>query len=119
MEKLFQLKKNGTKVSTEIIAGLTSVVVAICFAISSFFAYFISAVPWAATAPALIVVGVMMMSSFKDVDWSDFEEAVPAFFCGIFMGLCYSISYGITAGFIFYIIVKLCKKKAKEIHPIL
>ncbi len=99
--------------------GLTSVVVAICFAISAFFATFVSAVPAAATAPALVVVGIMMMSSFKDIDWSDFDEAVPAFFAGIFMALCYSISYGIAAGFIFYVIVKLCRGKAREINPIL
>lgn len=99
--------------------GLTSVVVAICFAISAFLASFISAVPSAATAPALVVVGVMMMASFKDIDWGDFEEAVPAFFAGIFMALCYSISYGIAAGFFFYVIVKVCKGKAKEINPIL
>lgn len=99
--------------------GLTSVVVAICFAISAFFASFISAVPSAATAPALVVVGIMMMSSFKDIDWADLEEAVPAFFAGIFMALCYSISYGIAAGFVFYVIVKVCKGKAKELNPIL
>ena len=99
--------------------GLTSVVVAICFAISAFFATFVSAVPFAATAPALVVVGVMMMSSFKEINWEDFSEAVPAFFAGIFMALCYSISYGIAAGFIFYCITKICKKQAKEIHPIL
>ena len=99
--------------------GLTSVVVAVCFAISAFFARFISAVPSAATAPALVVVGIMMMSSFKDINWSDFEEAVPAFFAGIFMALCYSISYGIAAGFIFYVIVKICKGKIKQINPIL
>ena len=99
--------------------GLTSVVVAICFAISAFLASFVSAVPFAATAPALVAVGVMMMSSFRDIDWSDFNEAVPAFFAGIFMALCYSISYGIAAGFIFYCIIKICTKKAREIHPIL
>ena len=99
--------------------GLTSVVVALCFAASAFLATFVSAVPSAATAPALVVVGIMMMSSFKDIDWNDFEEAVPAFFAGIFMALCYSISYGIATGFIFYIIVKIFKGKIKEIHPIL
>lgn len=99
--------------------GLTSVVVSICFAISAFLATFVSAIPFAATAPALVVVGVMMMSSFKEIKWNDFDEAVPAFFAGVFMALCYSISYGIAAGFIFYCIVKICKKKAKEIHPIL
>ncbi len=99
--------------------GLTSVVVAICFALSAFLANIVSAIPSAATAPALVLVGVMMMSSFKDIDWSDLNDAIPAFFASIFMGLCYSISYGIAAGFIFYCIVKVCKGKIKEIHPIL
>lgn len=99
--------------------GLTSVVVALCFALSAFLATFVSAVPSAATAPALVAVGIMMMSSFKDIDWGDLDEAIPAFFASIFMGLCYSISYGIAAGFIFYCIVKICKGKIKEIHPIL
>lgn len=99
--------------------GLTSVVVALCFAISAFLANFVSAIPYAATAPALVVVGIMMMSAFKEIKWDDFDEAVPAFFAGIFMAICYSISYGIAAGFIFYCITKICKKQAKEIHPIL
>ena len=99
--------------------GLTSVVVATCSALSAFLAVFVSAVPFAATAPALVAVGVMMTSSFKEICWDDLEEAVPAFFAGIFMALCYSISYGIAAGFIFYCIVKCCKGKAGEIHPIL
>ena len=99
--------------------GLTSVVVAICFALSAFLATFVSAVPFAATAPALVSVGIMMVSSFKDIEWNNLDEAIPAFFAGIFMALCYSISYGIAAGFIFYCIVKVCKGKAKEVHPIL
>lgn len=99
--------------------GLTSVVVAICFALSAFLATFVSAVPFAATAPALVAVGIMMVSSFKDIEWNNLDEAIPAFFAGIFMALCYSISYGIAAGFIFYCIVKVCKGKAKEVHPIL
>ncbi len=99
--------------------GLTSVVVAICFAISAFLATFVSAIPYAATSPALVMVGIMMLSAFKDIEWTELEEAVPAFFAGIFMALCYSISYGIAAGFIFYCIVKICKGKAKEVHPIL
>ena len=99
--------------------GLTSVVVAICFAISAFLATFVSAIPFAATAPALVVVGIMMMSAFKEIKWDDFEEAVPAFFAGVFMALCYSISYGIAAGFIFYCITKICKKQVQDIHPIL
>ena len=99
--------------------GLTSVVTAVLFLLCSFLAPVAGLVPAAATAPALIVVGVMMLSSFKEIKWDDFEEAVPAFFAGVFMALCYSISYGIAAGFIFYCIVKLCKGKIKEVHPIL
>ncbi|MFD2389485.1 NCS2 family permease [Enterococcus gallinarum] len=99
--------------------GLTSVVVAALFAISSFFSPLISVVPAQATAPALILVGVMMLASFADINWTDLEEAVPAFFASIFMGLCYSISYGIAAGFIFYAIVKVVKGKFREVSPIL
>ncbi|KAF1303326.1 NCS2 family permease [Enterococcus saccharolyticus] len=99
--------------------GLTSVVVAAMFALSSLFSPIISIVPAQATAPALILVGVMMMASFKDINWTDLEEAVPAFFASIFMGLCYSISYGIAAGFIFFTIVKVVKGKVKEVSPIL
>lgn len=99
--------------------GLTSVVVAALFALSSLFSPLIAIVPAQATAPALILVGVMMMASFKDINWPDLEEAVPAFFASIFMGLCYSISYGIAAGFIFYAIVKVAKGKINEVSPIL
>ncbi|WP_294579839.1 NCS2 family permease [uncultured Thomasclavelia sp.] len=99
--------------------GLTSVVVAICFALSTFLSTFVSAVPSAATAPALVIVGCMMVSSFTEINWNDLEEAVPAFFAGMFMALCYSISYGIATAFIFYCIVKIVKKQAKEIHPII
>ena len=99
--------------------GLTSVVVAICFALSAFLATFVSAIPSAATAPALVLVGVMMTSSFKETQWDDLSEAIPAFFAGIFMALCYSISYGIAMGFITYCIVKVCKGEAKKVHPIL
>ena len=99
--------------------GLTSVVVAICFALSAFLATFVSAIPSAATAPALVLVCVMMTSSFKEIKWDDISEAIPAFFAGIFMALCYSISYGIAMGFITYCIVKVCKGEAKKVHPIL
>ena len=60
-----------------------------------------------------------MMSSFKDINWSNLEDAIPAFFASVFMAICYSISYGIAAGFIFYLLVKICKKKFNEIHPML
>jgi AGZA family xanthine/uracil permease-like MFS transporter len=99
--------------------GLTSVDTALLFILSIFFAPFIGIVPAQATAPALIAVGVMMLASFRDVRWEDLEDAIPAFFAGIFMAFCYSISNGIAAGFIFYCIVKLFKGKVKEISPVL
>lgn len=95
--------------------GLTSVVVAALFALSSLLSPLIAIVPAQATAPALILVGVMMMASFADINWLDMEEALPAFFASIFMGLAYSISYGIAAGFIFYTIMKVIKGKTNEI----
>ncbi|MDR2647651.1 MAG: NCS2 family permease [Oscillospiraceae bacterium] len=99
--------------------GLTSLVTGVMFLLSVFLAPYIGIVPSQATAPALIIVGVMMLSSFAEIKWSDVEEAIPAFFASIFMAFAYSISYGIAAGFLFYCIVKICKGKAKEIHPIL
>ena len=99
--------------------GLTSVVVAICFAVSAFLASFVSAIPMAATAPALVVVGVMMLFAFKEINWEDFSEAVPAFFAGLFMALCYSISYGIAFGFISYCVVRICRREAGKVHPII
>jgi AGZA family xanthine/uracil permease-like MFS transporter len=99
--------------------GLTSVVVAILFALSAFAAKFVAAIPSAATAPALIVVGVMMVTSFADINWNDFEEAVPALFAGAFMAFSYSISTGIATAFIFYCIIKLARRQFKQIHPIL
>ncbi|MGT2935200.1 NCS2 family permease [Streptococcus castoreus] len=99
--------------------GLTAVSTAICFLLSTLLLPLVGIVPAAATAPALIIVGVMMVSSFLDVDWSNFEDALPAFFAAFFMALCYSISYGIAGAFIFYCLVKIVKGKATDIHPIL
>ncbi|MBB2183722.1 NCS2 family permease [Lachnospiraceae bacterium MD1] len=99
--------------------GLTSVVTAALFLLSIFLAPIVGIVPTQATAPALIAVGIMMISSFKEIKWDELEEAIPAFFAAIFMALCYSISYGIAGGFIFYVIVKIVKGKAKDINPVL
>lgn len=99
--------------------GLTSVIVAVGFLLSIIAAPLVGVIPSAATAPILIIVGISMMNEFKAIDWNDLEVAIPAFFTSAFMALSYSISYGIAAGFIFYIIVKLAKKKAYEITPVL
>lgn len=99
--------------------GLTSVFTALLFFLCIFISPIVGIVPSAATAPALIVVGIMMLASFKEISWDQLEEAVPAFFAGVLMALAYSISTGIALGFIFYIIVKVSRQKAKEIHPVL
>lgn len=99
--------------------GLTSVVVAICFALSAFLSPIVSAVPSAATAGVLVIVGCMMASSLKEIEWSDIEEAIPAFFAAVFMAFSYSISYGIAGGFIMYCVVMTCKKKANKVHPVI
>lgn len=99
--------------------GLTALVVAILFAISSFFSPLVSIVPTQATAPILIIVGIMMLSNLKNVKWTDLSEAIPAFFTSIFMGFSYSITYGIATGFITYTFVKIIKGEAKDIHFIM
>lgn len=99
--------------------GLTALVVAVLFAISSFFSPLVSIVPTQATAPILIIVGVMMLSNLKNITWDDMAEAVPAFFTSIFMGFTYSITYGIAAGFLTYTVVKIVKGQAKDVHAIL
>ncbi len=99
--------------------GLTSVTVAALFALCSVFAPVVGIVPAQAVAPALIIVGVMMMASFKEIAWDDLDEAIPCFFTAMFMTLAYSISYGIAFGFVAYVIVKVSKGLFKDIHPIL
>ena len=100
-------------------AGFTSVVVAILFALMIFLSPIAGVVPGAATAPALIIVGVMMASAFGDIEWGDFAEALPVFFTIIFMVVTYSITNGIAMGFIVYILCKCVQRKHKEIHTIL
>lgn len=99
--------------------GFTSVVTAICFVLAMFLSPLLGIVPAEATAPALIIVGILMLTSLNNIDWDNFEIAVPAFFASIFMGLAYSISNGIAAGFIAYGIIALAQGKAKKVHPIL
>ncbi|MDR2427612.1 MAG: NCS2 family permease [Endomicrobium sp.] len=99
--------------------GLTSLVVAILFLLCLPFASLFSIVPSEATAPALIIVGVLMMSSVMNINWSNLEQAIPAFLTISIMAFAFNISYGIAAGFIFHCIIKLFQGKIKEVHPIL
>ncbi|MBM7636478.1 NCS2 family permease [Streptococcus saliviloxodontae] len=99
--------------------GLTAVVVAVLFAISSFFTPLVKVVPTQATAAVLLIVGIMMLSNLKNIKWDDMSEAVPAFFTTIFMGFAYSITEGIACGFLIYTFTKVIKKEAKDVHAII
>jgi AGZA family xanthine/uracil permease-like MFS transporter len=100
-------------------SGFTSVVVAALFLICLPLVAVFGMVPAAATAPALIIVGILMAESFADIRWKELDEAVPAFFTVVIMTFAYNISWGIAAGFIFYCIAKICKKEIKQVHPII
>ena len=99
--------------------GLTSVVTAILFAFCLVLAPIVGIVPAAATAPALIVVGMLMIASIADIDWRDFEVAAVAFITIAMMPFTYSITTGIAFGFILYVLIKVIKGKYKEVHPIM
>ena len=99
--------------------GFASLITAGCFLLSLFFFPLLEVVTSAVTAPALIIVGVLMVSSLGKIDWTKFEIAVPSFLTMITMPLSYSIATGIAVGFIFYPITMIVKGKAKEIHPIM
>ncbi|AXQ79468.1 NCS2 family permease [Streptococcus chenjunshii] len=99
--------------------GLTALTVAVLFAVSSLFSPLLAIVPNAATAPILIIVGIMMLSNLKNIDWHDISEAIPAFFTSIFMGFAYSITHGIAAGFIFYTLVKIFKGQAASVSVVI
>ena len=100
-------------------SGLTAFVVAVCFALALFLGPMFLAIPAAATGPALVIVGVMMLANTTSVDWGDYTEAIPAFVTMIMMPLSYSISDGIMLGLIMYVLMKVGsgKKGIRQISP--
>ena len=97
--------------------GLTSFTTGCCFLLALFFAPFFLAIPAAATAPVLVLVGLMMMSNIWKVDFFDYKESIPAFICMIFMPLAYSISDGILLGHLAYVIINLLSGNRKSLTP--
>ena len=95
--------------------GLTSFVIALCFAVALFFSPIFLAIPGAATGPVLFIVGVMMMSPVKDIDWGDYSESIPAFVTMLLMPLAYSISDGIMLGMISFVLLNAISGKFKKI----
>jgi len=97
--------------------GLTAFSTAVCFALALLFSPVFLAIPSCATAPALIIVGMMMMQPVTKIDWLNYRESIPAFLCLILMPLAYSISDGILIGVISYVVLYACSGKVKQITP--
>ena len=98
-------------------SGLTALVVGGCFVIAMFFSPLFLSIPSAATAPALIIVGLLMAEQIKNVDFDDFSESIPAFVCMLMMPLTYSISNGILIGMITYVLMNMICGKLKKLSP--
>jgi adenine/guanine/hypoxanthine permease len=99
--------------------GLASVVTGVLFLLANVFAPLVEVIPNEAAVPALVLVGFLMMQQVKNIDWDDVEIAIPAFLTIILMPFTYSISVGIGAGFIAYVVVKIVRGKAAQIHPLM
>lgn len=99
--------------------GLTSIFVCLFFLLSLFIYPIIACVPMVAVAPILILIGVSMFGSIVKINWSNMQEAIPAFFCIIMMGFAYSITTGIEFGFIFYSLISIYTNNAKKVSPII
>ncbi len=98
-------------------SGLTAFSVAVCFAIALFFSPLFLSIPAAATAPALIIVGLLMLEPIAKIKWDDFTESIPAFICVIMMPFTYSISNGILLGMIAYVLINFMSGKHRRITP--
>jgi len=98
-------------------SGLTAFMVAVCFAVALFFSPLFLSIPAAATAPALVIVGLLMLEPIRNIPFEDFSEAIPAFVCVIMMPLTYSISNGILLGMITYVFMNTICGNFKKITP--
>ncbi|GAB3830465.1 hypothetical protein GCM10027610_018920 [Dactylosporangium cerinum] len=89
------------------------------FLVAMFFAPLVTVVPFEAASVALVVVGFLMMTAVRTIDWSDYEIALPAFLAIVIMPFTYSISNGIGAGIVSYVVIKVAAGKPREVHPLL
>lgn len=94
--------------------GFTGLVAAVLFGLSLFLSPIFLAIPSFATAPALVIVGFLMLTSITKIDFSDYTEAIPCYLCILAMAFMYSISEGISLGVISYVVLNVCTGKAKE-----
>jgi len=99
--------------------GLANVVTGVLFLLAMFFAPLAGMIPSAATGPALVVVGALMISQIADIDWSDLGIAIPAFAIVALMPFTYSIANGIGAGMVLYVLIALGRGRIRDIHPLM
>jgi AGZA family xanthine/uracil permease-like MFS transporter len=99
--------------------GLASVVTGVLFLLATIFAPLVAIVPNEAAVPALVLVGFLMMQQVRNIEWEDVEIAIPAFLTIVLMPFTYSISVGIGAGFIAYVVIKSVRGKASQVHPLM
>ena len=99
--------------------GLASVVTGLAFLLSIFLAPVVAMVPYEAATPALVVVGFLMMMQVSGISWPDYEISIPAFLTIILMPFTYSISAGIGAGFIAYVVLAVARGRARSVHPLM
>ena len=96
--------------------GLASIVTGVAFLLATFLSPLVAAVPYEAATPALVMVGFLMMTNVTSIDFTDPEIAIPAFLTIIFMPFAYSITVGMGAGFVMYVLIRLVRGKAREVH---
>jgi AGZA family xanthine/uracil permease-like MFS transporter len=99
--------------------GLASVVTGLLFLVATFLSPLVSVVPYEAATPALVVVGFLMMQQVRGIDWDDLEIAIPAFLTIVLMPFTYSITAGIGAGFVVYVLLKIVRGKSSVVHPLM
>ena len=99
--------------------GLASVVTGFLFLLTTFLAPLVAVIPYEAATPALVIVGFLMMTQIKGIDWADYGIAIPAFLTIILMPFTYNISVGIGAGFVSHVVIRLIQGRRKEVHPLL
>ena len=99
--------------------GLASVVTGICFLLTTFLAPLVAIIPYEAATPALVIVGFLMMTGIKGIDWNDMGIAIPGFLTIILMPFTYNITVGIGAGFVTHVVIRLFQGRSKEVHPLL
>jgi adenine/guanine/hypoxanthine permease len=99
--------------------GLASVVTGLLFLLTTFLSPLVAVIPYEAATPALVIVGFLMMTQIKSIDWEDYGIGIPAFLTIILMPFTYNISVGIGAGFVTHVVIRAIQGRGKDVHPLL